>query len=105
MPQETPPRDPAPDGADSENALAGRLGDYVQTARRALSDNTERAVRADLGIYAAGAGNTVSRRCRPAPRRAPHSSTPWPARAPRRRCAATSRALPQRTGRSAARRR
>ncbi len=56
MRQETPPRDPAPAGADSENALAGRLGDYVQTARGALSDNTERAVKADLGIYAAWCG-------------------------------------------------
>ena len=56
MRQETPPRDPAPAGADSGNALAGRLGDYVQTARGALSDNTERAVRADLGIYAAWCG-------------------------------------------------
>ena len=49
-----PPFDPseAP-GTESEAALAEQLGHFARAARSALSSNTERAVRSDLGIYAA----------------------------------------------------
>ena len=49
-----PPFDPseAP-GSESEAALADQLGHFARAARNALSSNTERAVRSDLGIYAA----------------------------------------------------
>ena len=49
-----PPFDPseAP-GTDREPALAEQFGHFVRAARSAFSSNTERAVRSDLGIYAA----------------------------------------------------
>ena len=49
-----PPFDPSEaSGTEREPALAEQLGQFVRAARSAFSNNTERAVRSDLGIYAA----------------------------------------------------
>ena len=48
-----PPFDPCEEpGTEREPALAERLGQFVRAARGAFSDNTERALKADLAIYA-----------------------------------------------------
>ena len=50
---EAPLHAPEPGATDLDPDLAQRVGRYVRTARGAFSRNTERAVRSDLGIFAA----------------------------------------------------
>ena len=52
MPVERPLNAPNTPVRDPEAALAEQMGRYVRSAGRAYSENTERAVRSDLAVYA-----------------------------------------------------
>ena len=122
-PCRTPTASPSPPCEDTDayrpTACDCLPGACMKAAHGAFSANTERAVKADLGVYTAwcaaqgrsrdlhgyGVLRRAARRFRPAPTRSPPSWTRWRSRARRPRFAATSRAWRWRTGRSAAHRR
>ena len=79
------------------------LDQWLRFAHGAISPNTERALRADLGIYRSWCEH---RQLIPWPVNAtplPGSSIPWPPRGPRRRSDGTSPASPPCAGRTAGR--
>ena len=88
----TPVRRFGGDGKGVRVRARGAVRALCPDGRGAFSSNTERAVRSDLGIYAAWCAECEQRTLPASRGPLPPSSMPWPSCARRRGCAATCRA-------------